>query len=65
MINTKSSFMNTKKPRTWRKLTFDMLPFGLGGIHPELPTKALFKSSTIGLVFGIFMCDNGEVSCWM
>jgi hypothetical protein len=65
MINTKPFVMGTKKPHPWKKLTFDMLPFNLGGIHLELPTKAPFMSSTIGSASGTFMCNNGEASCWM
>jgi hypothetical protein len=65
MINTKPFVMGTKKPRPWRKSTFNMLPFYLCGIHLQLPTKAPFMNSTIGSAFGIFVCNNGEVSCWM
>jgi hypothetical protein len=63
MINTKPFVMSTKKPCPWKKLTFNMLPFSLGGTHMELQTKAPFKSSTMGLAFDIFVFDNGEVSC--
>jgi len=65
MINTKPYVMNTKKPSPSRRLTFDMLPFGLGGIHLELLVRASFTSSTIRLAFGTFMYNNGEASCWM
>ncbi len=44
-------------------MTFNMLPFNLGGTHLELQMKVPFKSSTIGLAFGSFVFDNGEVSC--
>jgi hypothetical protein len=63
MIDTKPYIMNTKKPCPWRKLTFDMLPFDLGGTYLELQGMAPFMSSTIGSAFGIFVCDNGEDSC--
>jgi hypothetical protein len=59
MINTKPITMNIKKPCPWRKMTFDMVPFGLDGTHQELLTKVPFTSSTIGLDFSIFMFDNG------
>ncbi len=62
MINTKPSILNTKKPRLWRKLTFDMLPFGLGGTRLELLMRVPIKNSTTGEGFGTFMCDNGEAS---
>jgi len=65
MISTKPFVMNTKKPCPWEKLTFDMLPFGLGGSRWELLARAPFMNSTIGLAFGIFVCYNGEGSCWM
>jgi hypothetical protein len=55
--------MNIKKPCPWRKLTFDMLPFGLGGIHYKLLMRVPFTSSIISMAYGIFMCDNGEASC--
>jgi hypothetical protein len=42
-----------------------MLPFGLGGTRLELQAKAPFISSIIGFVFGTFMCNNEEASCWM
>jgi hypothetical protein len=42
-----------------------MLPFGLGGIRLEVQVKVPFMSSIIGSAFGTFVCDNGEVSCWM
>jgi hypothetical protein len=58
MIDTKPSIMNTKKPGPWRKLTFNMLSFGLGGICLELQTKVPFMSSTIGSTFGTFVCDR-------
>jgi len=65
MINTKPFVMIIRKPYPWRKLNFDMLPFGLGGTHLELQAKAPFMSSIIGSTYGTFMCDNGEASCWM
>jgi len=65
MINTKPFVMSTKKPHPWKKLTFDMLPFGLGGICLKLQVRAPFMSSTIGVAFGTFMCNNGEASCYM
>jgi hypothetical protein len=40
MIDKKVSIMSMKKPHPWRKLTFDMLPFDLGGIHLKLQMKA-------------------------
>ncbi len=57
--------MIIRKSCSWRKLTFDMLPFGLGGTHLELQAKAPFISSIIGFDSGTFMCNNGEASCWM
>jgi hypothetical protein len=65
MINIKPSVMITKKSHPWRKLTFNMLPFGRGGTHLELPTRVLFKSSTIGSTSSTFMCEIGKVSCWI
>ncbi len=65
VVDTKPLVMIARKPHPWRKFTFNMLPFGHGGICLELLAKALFKSSTIGSTFGTFMCNNGEVSCWM
>ncbi len=56
--------MNTKKPHPWKKMTFDMLPFDLGGTHLELQVKAPFTSSTIGSASSTFLCDNGEASCY-
>jgi hypothetical protein len=44
---------------------FNMLPFGCGGIHMELQARAPSTSLIIGSAFGTFVCDNGEVSCWM
>ncbi len=55
--------MNTKKPCPWRKLTFDMLPFSLGGIRNELQARPLIMSLIINSTFGTFVCDNGEASC--
>jgi hypothetical protein len=63
MINTKPFIMNTKKPCPWRKLTFDMLPFSLGGIRNELQARPLIMSLIINSTFGTFVCDNGEASC--
>ncbi len=57
--------MITRKPCPWRKLTFNMLPFGCGSIHLELQARVPFMSSIIGLTSGTFVCDNGEASCWM
>jgi hypothetical protein len=65
MINTKPFVMIIKKSHPWRKLTFDMLPFGHGGTHLKLLARVLFKSSTIGSTSSTFMCDNGEASCWI
>jgi len=36
MIDITPYVMSTKKPHPSKKLTFDMLPFGLGGTHLEL-----------------------------
>jgi len=63
MINTKPYVLNTKKSHPWKKLTFDMLPFGLGGTCLELPMWVPFKNSTTGEASGTFICDNREVSC--
>ncbi len=63
MIDTKPFIMNTKKPHPWRKLAFDMLPFGFDGTRLKLLMKAPFTSSTIGSIFDTFMCDNGEALC--
>jgi hypothetical protein len=65
MIDTKSFVMSTKKPRPWRNLTFNMLPFGLSGIHLKLQATTSLTSSIIGSTFSTFMCDNGEASCYM
>jgi hypothetical protein len=46
-----------------KTMSFNMLPFGLGGIRLELPMGVPLKSSTIGQAFGTFMCDDGEASC--
>jgi hypothetical protein len=54
--------MSTKKIRPWRKLIFDMLPFGLSGTRLEFASKgAMFMSSTIGSSSITFVCDNEEV----
>jgi hypothetical protein len=58
MINTKPFVMIFKKLHPWKKLTFNMLPFGHGGTHLELLARVLFKSSTIGSTSSTFMCDN-------
>jgi hypothetical protein len=42
MIDTKSFVMSTKKPRPWRKMTFDMLPISLGGIRLKLQAMVVF-----------------------
>jgi hypothetical protein len=63
MIDTKPFVMNIKMSCLWKKLTFNMLPFSLGGTCLELQMRAPFTSSTIGSAFGTFVCDNGEVSC--
>jgi hypothetical protein len=39
-MDTKPSIMSTKKPCPWKKLTFDILPFGLGGIRLKLQARA-------------------------
>jgi hypothetical protein len=62
MINTKPFIISTKKTCPWRNLTFDMLPFDLGGTHEKLLARVPFTSSTI---YGTFVCSNGEASCWM
>jgi hypothetical protein len=33
--------------------------------HLKQQARAPFKSSIIGSIYSTFMCDNGEVSCWM
>ncbi len=65
MIDKKPFVMSTKKPHPWRKLTFDMLPSDLGGIHLEQQVRVPFTSSQLIQLFGTFMCNNGEASCWM
>jgi hypothetical protein len=65
MTNTKLFVVTTRKPHPWKKLTLDMLPFGLGGTHLKLQMRVPFTSSIIGSTSTTFMCDNGEASCWM
>lgn len=62
MISTKPFITSTKKTCPWRNLTFHMLPFDFGGTHEKLLARVPFTSSTI---YGIFVCGNGEASCWM
>ncbi len=61
----KAFYYEYKKNMSFEEADFDMLPFSLGGTCMELQVKVPFTSSIIDSDFGIFVCDNGEASCWM
>jgi hypothetical protein len=61
-MNTRFFANNTRMPNCLRMLIVIMLSFVLSGYHLGLLLRHVSTSFTIGLAFGIFQLNNGEVS---
>jgi hypothetical protein len=61
-MSTRLFVTSIRMPNPLGMLTIIILSFILGGFHLGLLLRQVSMSLAIGLIFGIFMSDNGEVS---